>query len=103
MGQAKNLAKGWDRPGQPKSVTGRARTAQIRDGTWDKKNSFPVLERPFLLCPVLSRVPSRLLAIPAHSAPNFGCPSLSRPLARFLACPIVPLSRDNKGASVPLS
>ena len=37
MGQAKNLAKGWDRPGQPKSVTGRARTAQIRDGTWDKK------------------------------------------------------------------
>ena len=27
---------------------------------------FPVLERPFLLCPVLSRVPSRILAVPAR-------------------------------------
>ena len=51
------------------------------------------LEHPFLLCPVLSRVPSRFLAIPAHPVPNFGCPSLSHPLARFLACPVVPLSR----------
>ena len=75
-GQAQNLAMGWDGPGQP---------IKIRYGTitifllW-----FPVLERPFLLCPVLSCVPSR-------------------PLARFLACPIVPLSRDNEGTSVPLS
>ena len=60
MGQAKNLAKGWDGPGQlkfrtgqagtgrdsqnsgrdgpgqPKSRTGRAGTAKNRDGTWDK-------------------------------------------------------------------
>ena len=45
-GQAKNLAKGRDgpgqpkfrrgRPGQPKSGTGRAGTAKIRDGTRDK-------------------------------------------------------------------
>jgi hypothetical protein len=27
----------------------------------------------------------------------------SRPVARFWACPVVPLSRDNKGSSVPLS
>ena len=33
MGQAKNLAKGRDRPGQPKFNTGRAGTAKIRDGT----------------------------------------------------------------------
>ena len=36
MGQAKNLAKGWDGPGQPKFGTGQARTAKIRDGTRDK-------------------------------------------------------------------
>ena len=35
MGQAKNLAKGRDRSGQPKSGTGRAGTAKIRDGTRD--------------------------------------------------------------------
>ena len=35
-GQAKNLAKGWDGPGQPKVGTGRAGTAKIRDGTRDK-------------------------------------------------------------------
>ena len=35
-GQAKNLAKGRDRPGQPKFGTGRAGTAKIRDGTRDK-------------------------------------------------------------------
>ena len=35
-GQAKNLAKGRDRPGQSKSGTGRAGTAKIRDGTRDK-------------------------------------------------------------------
>ena len=32
-GQAKNLAKGRDGPGQPKFGTGRAGTAKIRDGT----------------------------------------------------------------------
>ena len=32
-GQAQNLAKGRDGPGQLKSGTGRAGTAQIRDGT----------------------------------------------------------------------
>ena len=32
----KNLAKGWDGPGQPKSATGWARTAKIWDGTWYK-------------------------------------------------------------------
>ena len=36
MGQAKNLAKGWDGPGQPKFGTGRAGTAKIRDGMRDK-------------------------------------------------------------------
>ena len=35
-GQAKNLAKGRDGPGQPKFGTRRARTAQIWDGTRDK-------------------------------------------------------------------
>ena len=36
MGQAKNLAKGRDGSGQPKSGTGRAGTAKNRDGTRDK-------------------------------------------------------------------
>ena len=36
MGQAKNIAKGQDRPGQPKFGTGHAGTAKIPDGTWDK-------------------------------------------------------------------
>ena len=35
-GQPKNIVKGWDGPGQPKSGTGWAGTAKIRDGTWDK-------------------------------------------------------------------
>ena len=35
-GQAKNLAKGRDGSGQPKSGTGRAGTAKKRDGTRDK-------------------------------------------------------------------
>ena len=35
-GQAKNLTKGRDGPGQPKFGTGRAGTAKIRDGTRDK-------------------------------------------------------------------
>merc|ERR1712051_678747 len=35
-GQAQNLAKGRDVPGQPKPGTGRAGTAKIRDGTRDK-------------------------------------------------------------------
>ena len=35
-GQAKNLAKGRDGSGQPKSGTGRAGTAKNRDGTQDK-------------------------------------------------------------------
>ena len=67
------------------------------------EHHFPILERPFLLCPVLSRVPYRILAVPARPVLNFGCPGPSRPLARFLACPVVPLSRDNEGTSVPLS
>ena len=36
MGQAQNLAKGQDGPGQIKSGTGRAGTAKIRNGTRDK-------------------------------------------------------------------
>ena len=35
-GQAKNLAKGRDGPGQSKSGMGRAGIAKIRDGTQDK-------------------------------------------------------------------
>ena len=35
-GQAQNLAKGRDGPGQPKFGMGRAGTAKIRDGTRDK-------------------------------------------------------------------
>ena len=62
-----------------------------------------VLEHPFLLCPVLSRVPSRILAVPARPVPDFSCPGPSRPLVRFWACPVVPLSRDNEETSVPLS
>ena len=64
---------------------------------------FPILERPFLLCPVLSRIPSRILAIPARPIPNFGYSGPNHPLARFLACPDVPLSQDNEGTTVPLS
>ena len=74
------------------------------------RTSFPVfdhhlavIERPFLLCPILFFVPSRFLAIPARPVPNFGFPGPSQPLARFLACPVVPLSQDNEGTSVPLS
>ena len=44
---------------------------------------FPVLERPFLLCPVLSRIPSRILAVPARPVPDYSCPGPSRPVARF--------------------
>ena len=40
---------------------------------------------------------------PSRPVPGFGCPGPSRPLSRFWACPVVPLSRDNKGTSVPLS
>ena len=43
------------------------------------------------------------LAVPARPVQDFDCPDPSRPLARFLACPVVPLSRDNEGTSVPLS
>ena len=68
-----------------------------------QKSDFPVLEHPFLLCPVLSRVPSRILAVPAHPVLDFGYPGPSRPLARFLACPVVPLSRDKEETPVPLS
>ena len=53
------------------------------------EHHFPVLERPFLLCPVLSCIPFRILAVLARPVP--------------LACPVVPLSRDNDGTSVPLS
>jgi hypothetical protein len=35
-GQTKNLAKGWDGPGQPKFGTGRAGIAKNWDGTQDK-------------------------------------------------------------------
>ena len=35
-GQAQNLAKGRDGPGQLKSGTGRAGTVKIRDGTRDR-------------------------------------------------------------------
>ena len=35
-GQAENLAKGRDGPGQPKFGTGRAGTVKIRDGTRDR-------------------------------------------------------------------
>ena len=35
-GQAKNLAKGRDGPGQPKFRTGQAGTAKVRDRTRDK-------------------------------------------------------------------
>ena len=51
---------------------------------------FPVLERPFLLCPVLSRVPSRFLAVPARPVP-------------WQDFELVPLSQDNEGTSIPLS
>ena len=40
MGQAKNLAKGLDGPGQSKSGTRQARRAKIRDGTWNKRNKM---------------------------------------------------------------
>ena len=44
------------------------------------EHPFPVLERPFLLCPVLSRVPSRILSVRGRPVPNFGCSSPSRPV-----------------------
>jgi hypothetical protein len=54
---------------------------------------FAVLKRPFLLCPIMSCVLSRILAVPTHPVLNFGCPGPSRPLAKFLACPVVPEQR----------
>ena len=42
-------------------------------------------------------------AVPARPIPNFGCSSPSHPFARFLACPVVPLSGDNEGTSVPMT
>ena len=44
-----------------------------------------------------------IFVVPARPVLNFCCPGPSRPLAKFLACPVVPLSRDNEGTSVPLS
>ena len=46
---------------------------------------------------------SALSCFVPRPVPDFGCPGPSRPFARFLACPVVPLSRDNDGISVPLS
>ena len=79
------------------------------------RTSFPVLERPFLFqsipflfqnvlfCSVPFCPASRPGFWLSRPVPDFGCPDPSRPLARFLACPVVPLSRDNDGISVPLS
>ena len=44
-GQAKNLTKGRDGPGQPKFGTGRAGTAKIRDGTKQDRVEKDVLKR----------------------------------------------------------
>ena len=60
----------------------------------------------FFLFSAVSRFvprPYQILAVPARPVPDFGCSDPSRPLARFLACPVVPLSWDNDGISVPLS
>ena len=57
-------------------------------------HNFSVLEHPFLLCPVLSRVPSRFLAVPARPVPDFD--RLSRHVlshGKILSlshCPFVP-------------
>ena len=98
-------------PAPNSSVPGRPRTKWIKNFQKNDdqiscfrtsfsvlKCPFPVLKCPFLLCPIFSRIPSRILAVP-----DFGCPIPSRPLERFLFRPVFPLSRDNKGSSVPLS
>ena len=79
------------------------------------EHRFPILEQRFLFqniiflfqnvlfCSVLFCPASRSAFWLSRPVLNFGCPGPSRPLARFLACPVVPLSRDNEGTSVPLS
>ena len=49
------------------------------------EHHFPVLERPILLCPVLSRVPSWILAVLASPVPDFGCPGPPVPLSQKVA------------------
>ena len=53
-------------------------------GFWQKNSDCPVPRSGFWQ------------ALPARPLP-------SSPVARFWACPVVPLSRDNEGTSVPLS
>ena len=68
-GQAKNLAKGQDGPGQPKFGTGQAGIAKNQDGTWDKnrqtwtgrfgpKEGQRIFFLPFLLLPTLWSIAS---------------------------------------------
>ena len=65
------------------------------------RTSILVLEHSFLLCPVLSRVPSRILAVPARPVPSLGkifsssrCPFVPGQGGNF--CPVVP-----KNCTVP--
>ena len=59
------------------------------------EHHFPALERPFLLCPVLSHVPSRILSVPARLSLG-KIFSLSR-------CPFVPGQWRNFCHFVPKS
>ena len=46
---------------------------------------------------------SKSYPVPAHSVVKCQNSTPARPMAIFWACPVVPLSKDNAGTSVPLS
>ena len=109
------IAKNWDgtqdktgqsRKGRSKTEKGCSKTEKdvLKQEKMFQKSDFPVLEHPFLLCPVLSRVPSRILAVPARPVPwqDFELVPLSFcPGTKNFSCPGVPLSRDKGRSKYP--
>ena len=77
-----------------------------RDGSKRSIKGWEVGQDNHYLFPIISYFRTSFSAL-SHFVlfhiPDFGCLGPSRPLARFLGCPVVPLSRDNEGTSVPLS
>ena len=96
-------------------ILGKTSLSQDVPGQKMFKKALNFQKKPFV--PWLSRdCPGRdgtgfQNPIPARSVAKYqnpsqvltGCPGPSRPAVRFWACPVVPLSRDNEGISVPLS
>ena len=109
----------WDGPGQTKSGTGR-RTKRDRaekdilkqeNDVLKQKRTFQNRKRcsetgnhrkKFHFINVFSFV-SVPRDVPGRDGTSCQNPVPSRPVAKFWACPVVPLSWDNEGISVPLS